>query len=143
MSQGLANRAVSTKRKRSFLSIEQKLDMIEKHERRYSVTRMAAEFKVGKSTVCDMKRQKDIRKFLASSDSGALNKRKTIKGSANTNLDEAVYKWFNQERSVRMPLGGDAIKTAADKFAQKMNIPDFRASEGWLQRFKNRHNINP
>nr|XP_045610819.1 tigger transposable element-derived protein 7-like [Procambarus clarkii] len=40
-----------------------------------------------------------------------------------------------------MPLGGDAIKTATDKFAQKMNIPDFRASEGWLQRFKNRHNI--
>ncbi|XP_069164210.1 tigger transposable element-derived protein 7-like [Procambarus clarkii] len=142
MSQGLANRAVSAKRKRSFLSIEQKLDMIEKHERGYSVTRLAAEFNVGKSTVCDIKRQKDnIRKFLASSDSGALNKRKTIKGSANTNLDEAVYKWFNQERSVGMPLGGDAIKTAADKFAQKMNIPDFRASEGWLQRFKNRHNI--
>nr|XP_045611295.1 tigger transposable element-derived protein 7-like [Procambarus clarkii] len=142
MSQGLANRAVSAKRKRSFLSIEQKLDMIEKHERGYSVTRLAAEFNVGKSTVCDIKRQKDdIRKFLASSDSGALNKRKTIKGSANTNLDKAVYKWFNQERSVGMPLGGDAIKTAADKFAQKMNIPDFRASEGWLQRFKNRHNI--
>nr|XP_045593483.1 tigger transposable element-derived protein 7-like [Procambarus clarkii] len=142
MSQELANRAVSAKRKRSFLSIEQKLDMIEKHERGYSVTRLAAEFNVGKSTVCDIKRQKDdIRKFLASSDSGALNKRKTIKGSANTNLDKAVYKWFNQERSVGMPLGGDAIKTAADKFAQKMNIPDFRASEGWLQRFKNRHNI--
>ncbi|XP_069164229.1 tigger transposable element-derived protein 7 [Procambarus clarkii] len=141
MSQRLANRAVSAKRKRSFLSIEQKLDMIEKHERGYSVTRLAAEFNVGKSTVCDIKRQKDdIRKFLTSSDSGALNKRKT-KGSANTNLDEAVYKWFNQERSVGMPLGGDAIKTAADKFAQKMNIPDFRASEGWLQRFKNRHNI--
>ncbi|XP_069180104.1 tigger transposable element-derived protein 7-like [Procambarus clarkii] len=142
MSQGLANRAVSAKRKRSFLSIEQKLDMIEKHERGYSVTRLATEFNVGKSTVCDIKRQKDdIRKFLASSDSGALNKRKTIKGSTNTNLDEAVYKWFNQERSLGMPLGGDAIKTAADKFTQKMNIPDFRASEGWLQRFKNRHNI--
>nr|XP_045611407.1 tigger transposable element-derived protein 7-like [Procambarus clarkii] len=127
MSQGLANRAVSAKRMRSFLSIEQKLDMIEKHERGYSVTRLAAEFNVGKSTVCDIKRQKDdIRKFLASSDSGALNKRKTIKGSANTNLDEAVYKWFNQERSVGIPLGGDAIKTAGDKFAQKMNIPDFR-----------------
>nr|XP_045611293.1 tigger transposable element-derived protein 7-like [Procambarus clarkii] len=93
---------------------------------------------MSKSTVCDIKRQKDnIRKFLAVSDSGTLNKRKTIKGSTNTILDEAVYKWFNQEHSVGMPLGGDAIKTAADKLAEKINIPDFRASEGWLQRFKN------
>ncbi|XP_069159776.1 jerky protein homolog-like [Procambarus clarkii] len=83
---------------------------------------------MSRKVVCDIKRQKDdIRKFLASSDSGALNKRKTIKGSTNTKLDAAVYKWFNRERSMGMPLGGDAVKTDTDKFVQKMNLTDFRA----------------
>ena len=33
------------------------------------------------------------------------------------------------------------IKEKALDFAKELNITDFKASEGWLDRWKNRHNV--
>ena len=44
-----------------------------------------------------------------------------------------------RERDV--PIGGYIIREKALDFAKELNITDFKASDGWLDRWKNRHNV--
>ncbi|KRG07822.1 uncharacterized protein Dmoj_GI25705, partial [Drosophila mojavensis] len=40
-----------------------------------------------------------------------------------------------------IPIGGEILKEKALFFAKALNVNDFKASSGWVDRFKNRHNI--
>lgn len=44
-------------------------------------------------------------------------------------------------RQKNIPIGGEILKEKALFFAKALNVYDFKASSGWLDRFKNRHNI--
>ena len=44
-----------------------------------------------------------------------------------------------RERNV--PIGGYIIREKALDFAKELNITDFKASDGWLDRWKNRRNV--
>ena len=44
-----------------------------------------------------------------------------------------------RERNV--PIGGYIIREKALDFAKELNITDFKASDGWLDRWKNRYNV--
>ena len=44
-----------------------------------------------------------------------------------------------RERNV--PIGEHIIKEKALDFAKELNITDFKASEKWLDWWKNRHNV--
>ena len=56
-------------------------------------------------------------------------------------LEEAVYKWYVQQRSVNANMRGLEIADAANKLARHMGIESFKASDGWLWRFRHRHGI--
>ena len=56
-------------------------------------------------------------------------------------VDKAVYKWFMNARERNVPIGGHIIREKALDLAKELNIMDFKASEGWLDRWKNRHNV--
>ncbi|XP_069176271.1 tigger transposable element-derived protein 7-like [Procambarus clarkii] len=56
-------------------------------------------------------------------------------------LDETMYKWFAQHRTAGVRIHGPEIQTDASRFAASLGIKDFKASEGWVARFKGRHNI--
>nr|XP_045591678.1 tigger transposable element-derived protein 7-like [Procambarus clarkii] len=132
MSQSSIRGVQDLKRKRKYLSIDQKIDLIEKAERGYSVTRLAQEFNIGKATVCDIKKQKDnIRKLVAQSQTHAIGNRKTLKPAKYTDLDSAVFKWFTQHRAKGIAVSVDSIRNAAERLAEKLNIDNFKASTGW------------
>ena len=44
-------------------------------------------------------------------------------------------------RSKNITVTGPLLKEKALKFARELKIDDFKASEGWLEKFKIRHNI--
>ena len=54
-----------------------------------------------------------------------------------------VYTWFIQERNRGTPLSGPILKEKALWFHEQLHPEDhsFTASEGWLNRWKNRHGI--
>ena len=59
-------------------------------------------------------------------------------------LDEALYIWFAQKRSQGVPISGPILITSkALELNQRLNPSDqaFKASSGWLSRFKSRHGI--
>ena len=56
-------------------------------------------------------------------------------------VEQCVSIWFKQCRNQNIPLGGNTIKTKAEEFAGLLGHKDFKASNGWLDNFKKRHDI--
>ena len=56
-------------------------------------------------------------------------------------MDEALLKWFKQQRSYNVPVSGPLLMVKAEEFAKKLKDEDFVCSSGWIDRFKSRHNI--
>ncbi|KAG7176917.1 Tigger transposable element-derived protein 7-like 5, partial [Homarus americanus] len=120
------------------LSVDQKLELIRKLVTGASVSRVCDEYGVKKQTVLDIRKTKD--KLIAFS--LKYNVDTTSKSSSvDTNLEEAVTKWFVQQRSCGNVVRGVEIQAAAAKLASHMGIENFEASDGWLWRFRNRHGM--
>jgi hypothetical protein len=66
-----------------------------------------------------------------------------MRSSDHPLLDAAVYEWFLQERSRHTPISGPILREKAKFFQTKIypDLTDFKASEGWLDKFKKRHGI--
>jgi hypothetical protein len=64
-----------------------------------------------------------------------------LRESKYEEVDDAVLKWFTIARESKISLSGHLIKAQALEFAEKLGYRGFKASEGWLTRFKERHNI--
>lgn len=132
------------KRKRTVLSIEQKLKIIEKYERGQSVKSLKEEYGVGDQTIRDIvKKKSDLLKFACSSDSSSgMKNRKTMKKSSYDDLDRALLEWFNNQRAQGNPVSGPICSEKAKFFFEALGLEgNFDASSGWLTRFKQRHGI--
>ena len=131
-----------TKRKSKVLSIEQKLEICQRLRSGGSITAFSKEIDIGKSTICDIKRNKEkLTSFAAKMDSteGSI-KRKMMELASDTKLDDALYLWFAQKRSQGVPISGPILMAKA---LEKVNPGDdkFKASSGWLKNFQSRHGI--
>lgn len=132
------------KRKRIVLSMRDKYEINKRLEEGESATKLSNEYKVGKSTITDIKKQKtSITNFISKLDSThGSSSRKTMKLATNTDLDDTVYKWFTQKRSQGEPISGPILCEKAIQFNEKLGGPsNFQASTGWLKRFKSRHGV--
>jgi hypothetical protein len=57
------------------------------------------------------------------------------------NVDQALLEWFKVQRNAGFPINGPILKVQAEKFAKQLGHENFTCNSGWLDRFKNRHNI--
>lgn len=102
------------------------------------------EFRISKSTFYDIKKNKKlILDFVLKQDMPLVGaeKRKRTTGAKYGDVDDAVYMWYQQKRSAGIPVRGVELQAAAERFAQCFGRTDFKASTGWLFRFRNRHAI--
>ena len=58
------------------------------------------------------------------------------------NLDQAMFKWVLVVRSRDVVVLALVFKTKAIEFAEKINVENFKASDGWLDRWKKRFNVS-
>lgn len=125
-------------KKRKVLTVEEKLSLIraiEKGEKQTDVVRRTG---LSQSTVATI--WKDRKKWLDAEMEGGS--RKKLRKPQHEDLDRAMLQWFQQQRINHIPLSGPLVKTKAEFFASELGIADFKASEGWLNKWKLRHNIN-
>lgn len=67
--------------------------------------------------------------------------RKRLRPAKHPELEQAVVAWIREIRSQDIPLSGPMVMAKAADYALRLNIDDFSASEGWLHRFRDRHDI--
>ena len=94
---------------------------------------------VNRTTVKGIISKKDA--IEAAIEAGVPSKRMKLKPSHHSKLDDGVLMWLKQARGQNLPVSGDLIKEKALKLAELMHIPNFMASNGWLDNLKKRHGI--
>ncbi|XP_047636693.1 tigger transposable element-derived protein 7 [Phacochoerus africanus] len=126
------------------LNLEEKMKVLSRIEAGGSLKSVMDEFGISKSTFYDIKKNKKlILDFVLKQDMPLVGaeKRKRTTGAKYGDVDDAVYMWYQQKRSAGVPVRGVELQAAAERFAQCFGRTDFKASTGWLFRFRNRHAI--
>ncbi|XP_074136042.1 tigger transposable element-derived protein 7 [Sminthopsis crassicaudata] len=126
------------------LNLEDKMKVLSRIESGHSLKSVMDEFGISKSTFYDIKKnRKLILDFVLKQDMPLVGaeKRKRTTGAKYGDVDDAVYMWYQQKRSAGVPVRGVELQAAAERFAQCFGRTDFKASTGWLFRFRNRHAI--
>lgn len=133
------------KRKRVSLSLLQKQQVIERLERGERVNQICMDYNIGKSTVFDIKKQRNaifetIEKMWDSRD---LCLRKKLRFSKNKRLDHEVYKWYlRMKRNGKFLSKNDIREKALEINKRIKGVESFKATNNWLMRFLRQHCIN-
>ena len=109
-------------------------------------TNLAQEFGISKQQISDIRKNKDkILKFTDSIETSEGLNRKSLKLADDEQLDKALYTWFIQQRSSGTPISGLLLQEKAKHFSTQLNTEaadnEFKASTGWLEKFKTWHGI--
>ena len=81
--------------------------------------------------------------MLKGQTSGALGKRRHLPHGKplSVELDQKVFEFLEDERSEGRPVSNQLLKTKAFQIAGGLRIEDFKASCGWLSRWKQQYNV--
>ena len=134
----------SEKKSRRVLSINDKLEIIEKMEQGVSRSALINEYNIGSSTLYDIRRSKPkLLEFIASNDPLPITfNRKNLRKPKLEILDKVLHEWFQLRRTEGVTVSGPMIIAKAKDFAEQMQLnTDLHFSVGWLTRFKSRHGI--
>lgn len=132
---------------RKLLSLKQKLEIIKfvensSDKKECSVRSLSSRFNVGKSCIAEILKKKE-EYVKAWHDGYNENMKKVLyKNQHSKRIDEGTFAWFRRVRGKHLPISGGLIKQKALEIARNSNNCDFKASNGWLQRFLKRHNIS-
>ena len=105
------------------------------------------ERKVAEKIQCDktqiqsilLKKEEIIKYFEAN----VSSKKKRCKGVNNNEIEKTLLDWFWKGRSKNIPVTGSMLQEKARRIADALSLSqeDFKASNRWLDRFKNRNGI--
>ncbi|XP_050536842.1 jerky protein homolog-like [Daktulosphaira vitifoliae] len=134
---------MASKRKRVVLSLADKLKIIEQLDKGVTGKKLSEIYGVGQATICDIKNSKSTLLNFVSvlENEDGSSSRKTMKTATNKNLEDAVFKWFLQQRSMGNPISGPILCEKAKILAEKLGYSSFKACNGWLRNFKFRHGV--
>lgn len=127
--------------KRKALSIEDKLKILKTFDENSFIKnqkQIAEELNIPASTLRTiLKNRKELEELAVQGGT----KRKKIKTSKFEELEKVLLQWFQQARSLHLPVNGVILTEKAKEVAKELKIDDFSGSSGWLDRFKSRHGI--
>lgn len=121
------------------LSLREKIGIIEQSAV-LSMPEMVKTFSIGLSTIYEILKKKTelTDQWVNSQNPDVKNQlRKTMHEQVNN----ATFEWFTAARAKNLPVSGTILQARAMKFAQKFSDTTFKASNGWLESFKRRHQL--
>lgn len=126
--------------RRKTLSFEEKLKIISEIDQGLKQVEASKKYGISQSTIATfLKKRKEIEDAVEKSK--VDSQRKRFKGAVNDDVDKATLRWFYEMRAQNVPITGPMISEKARKFASLLGNNDFKASNGWLSCFRERHGI--
>lgn len=130
--------AIKVKKKRRCLSISEKIDVIHELLRGEKNKAVCQKYNLKSSTVSTLwKNRGNI--IAALTDTHTSTKK--LRKCELADLDQALYDWFTTQSTAGVPINGPTLKLHAEKIAKCLGHDNFTCNNGWLGRFKFRHNI--
>lgn len=129
-------------KKSTVFSLKRKIDLINASEETPPKSRkqLAADFGISPSTVTKVLNEKEKHKGLFYGGLTDVHKAR-IRTSKFSAVEDELMKWFLHARVRNVPVTGPILKTKAEEIAHKNGTYDWVCTEGWIHRFKKRHNI--
>lgn len=132
------------KRKLDNKSLELKYEVLMEVEKgTRSKKQIADHYGLAQSTLSTwLKKADEIKNAFLTGDFSA--KRKKLRTAGYPEVEEALLKWFKTARDHNVPISGPFMMQRAVDLAEKLGVPkgEFKCSNGWLDRFKERHGIS-
>ena len=126
---------MAVKRKLAVKTLAEKCQALRDLKNGISNKNSAEKYGMPKNTVSTCLKNKE-KLFTALEKSS--NKRKKVRESNYPDIDNVVFKWFLSQRGKSIPTDGTFIKEKGMKHAKELGATDFKASDGWLGRWKKR-----
>ena len=133
------------KRKRQELDLKTRYEVIKFSDAnpQESTRKLAEKFSCGRTQIQRilLKRVEIVAAFEANASSDTKRSRQ----GKNVEIDSALLEWFRKARSKNIPISGPILQEKALQIAKALDVApsEFKASNGWLDRFKNRNGIKP
>lgn len=131
---------MSENRKRKFLTLKEKIQVIEDNKKGISMRKLATIYGCGRTQINDILKKSEYymeQYFRGMNLDTKVKRRKT----GTENLDELLLEWLSNCRSKNLPISGPILQESALQIAEQLGIEDFKASNGWLEKFRLRNNI--
>lgn len=124
------------------LPLQDKINILEALKKGTKGTTVAKLYNVTPAAISNLKKNKDRLLGVENINLKVLKKRKVIKPVHNIDLEKSLIMWFNERRSLGEPVSGPLFREKALILNYKLNgAIKFKASNGWLDKFKRRHGI--
>ena len=120
--------------------MNEKLQVLDALAQKKTQTEVAKEFGISQTQVSRINGKKDEIRQKFKENSSVTRKRQRAGKSAD--IERALFRWFEQARAKGAPVNGPLLKEKAVSLAAALGVPDFEATNGWLYRWKERHNLS-
>lgn len=122
------------------LTLKEKIEIIYAYDSdQVSVRTLAKRFNIGKTQAALIVRNKEN---IKSQWQSGVNLKRKFAQSDGLKIDKLCLEWFAKTRSQNIPICGPLVKTKAMEIAKQLGNDKFTASDGWLQKWRKRHNIS-
>ena len=120
------------------------LNIAEKNPK-VGVRRLAELFDCSKTQISSILKNKDtiLELYEANMSNESLKSRKRCQPSDYVDINEALYKWYTLACSHNIYPGGSQLREKAKQISEQLHVGEsnFKASNGWLDRWKKRYNV--
>ncbi|XP_040073753.1 tigger transposable element-derived protein 6-like [Ixodes scapularis] len=130
----------STAKKRKAIDMGTKSAILQELSAGAKNGELCKKYGLSKSTISTIAKEKE-KIMAAMSMNGDCSARKRLRHAAYKDVEDALFKWFLDARTMNVPISGPLLLGKARDFAFLLNFTEFSPGNGWLHRFKERHGI--
>ena len=137
--------AMASVKKRNYLSLEKKIEVI-----RYvgknpgkNVRDLGELFHCGKTQIAQILKSKEslLSMYQSNASGSRIHTKKLSRASEFSDVNESLYEWYTLAISKNIYPGGPELSEKAKQIAERLGKSHFKASRGWLDKWKKRYNI--
>lgn len=126
---------------RKVLNLYERVEVLRHIDSGTSYRKIAQIFGVGRTQIANIfKRKSEILEDYENDVPGNRKRRKSGL-TRNCDVNKLCYAWYKEACAQGMTVTGGLLQKKALEFAMAVNNDTFKASNGWLDSFRTRHNI--
>ena len=125
---------------RKCLSLREKVEVIHvSKELAQSARQLAKRFGCGKTQIAQILARKDT--ILEEWTSNGTGSHKRSNNEKFEKINHLLWEWYIKARGANIPVDGPLLKEEARLIAEQLGETSFKGTDGWLAKWKKRHNI--